>query len=502
MAKLCTMRSMLQRVVRGTVAAGGVLVLCCTGAVASLAAENNRHASAGAHADPFAFVLLQLAIVTVVAMVGRWAATRARQPAVLGELVMGVVVGNIGYWLGNPLFVLIMRFGEVQPLFGELWRSGLPIRDVAATIFTPAQLLPGGIGAQVVGILTGSNASQWIIMGAALWIFSNLGVIILLFMVGLESTVHDMLAVGARALAVAVVGIITPLALGFAATEILLPGTPVTVALFLGATLAATSVGITARVFKDLGKLHTGEAKVILGAAVIDDVLGLIILAMVVGIVVSGGVEVGAVARIGTLSALFLGAVIVFGERVVKAMIPLMAALDIGNLRLLYPLALACALGWIASQIELATIVGAFAAGLIVNEEFFAQRDGGQAASIRDLVHPLEAIFAPVFFVLMGMQVDLTTFGSPATVAMALALTVAAIGGKLVCGIPAGAGVDRLSVGIGMMPRGEVGLIFASIGKGLGVVTEGLFSAVVIMVILTTLMAPPLLTWSLARASR
>jgi Kef-type K+ transport system membrane component KefB len=492
---------MLRKPSRVVLPTSVVLVLGVIGAVAGMAAEVEPHGHA-AHVDPFSFVLLQLAGVIVVAMVGRWGAARINQPSVLGELSIGVIVGNIGYWLGSPLFVLIMHFGEVEPLFAELWRTGLPIREVAASIFAPAQLMSGGIGTRVIDILTGPGASHWIVMGAALWMFSNLGVIVLLFMVGLESTVHDMLAVGLRALAVAVLGIAAPFLLGFGATQMLLPDAPTTVDLFLGATLSATSVGITARVFKDLGKLQMPEAKVILGAAVIDDILGLIILAIVVGIVASGGVQLGAVIRIGGFSAVFLGVVILFGERLVKAVIPLMRALDPANLRLLFPLCLACALAWMASQIELATIVGAFAAGLILNEEFFPESDGEKTATIGEVMHPLEAIFAPVFFVLMGMQVNLETFGSLSTIGMALALTVAAVVGKLVAGIPAGAGVDRVSVGIGMIPRGEVGLIFASIGKGLGVVTDALFSAVVIMVILTTLMAPLLLKWSLSRGSR
>ena len=453
----------------------------------------------GVHVDPFAFVLLELAAVIITAMIGRWAAAATHQPAVLGELLIGVIAGNVGYWLGQPLFVLVMHLGEAQPMFAEIWTTGLPVREVAAHVFSGAQLAPGGIGEQIVGILTGPGSSHLVTMTIALWMFSNLGVILLLFMVGLESTVSEMLAVGPRALAVAIVGIVAPFALGFFATEVLLPGAPVTVALFMGATLSATSVGITARVFKDLNRLQTPEAKIILGAAVIDDILGLIILAIVVGIVASGGIELGAVARIGLLSVVFLGVVIVFGERIVQALIPAMTALDRRNLKLLFPLALAFALSWLASKIELATIVGAFAAGLILNEKNFPKQEGQHGGTMEELIHPLEAIFAPVFFVLMGMQVNLATFTSMETIGIALALTVTAIVGKLLAGVPSGKDVDRLSVGIGMVPRGEVGLIFAGVGKALGVVDEGLFSAVVIMVIVTTLLAPLLLKWSLSR---
>jgi Kef-type K+ transport system membrane component KefB len=478
-------------------AAGLITALAVAAALQAARAAAVADAGGG-HQDPFAVVLLELAGVIVAAMIGRWAAARLAQPSVLGELMIGVVIGNLGYWMGLPLFVLIMQFDSVGPLFTKLWTTGLSATEAAAQVFTPAQLAPGGSGARVIEILGQPQGERAVLMAFAVWMFSNLGVILLLLMVGLESTVGEMRAVGPRALAVAVVGVVVPFLLGYGTGLALLPEASSMAALFIGATLCATSVGITARVFKDLQRLQTPEAKIILGAAVIDDVLGLIILAIVVGIVASGGVQVSAVVRIAGLSALFLGAVILFGERLVSALIPIMDALDSAHLKLLFPLALACAMAWLASEIELASIVGAFAAGLILNEALFAEHGTG-SASVEEMLRPLEAIFAPIFFVLMGMQVNLASFLSPTTLAMAAALTVAAVVGKVGAGLPAGAGVDRLSVGFGMVPRGEVGLIFASIGKGIGVIDEGLFSAVVVMVIATTLGAPLLLEWSLSR---
>lgn len=452
------------------------------------------------HVDPFAFILIDFALLIVAAMIGRWAAGRAGQPAVLGELVIGIVVGNVCYWLGWPGAVLGMHLSEALALMGEVWTSGLAVRDAAAHVFSEAQLAPGGAGAELLSVLTGPRGDYLVNLAAALWLFSNLGVILLLFVVGLESTVREMLAVGMRALMVAVVGVVVPFALGFAAMRMLLPSAPSTVALFVAATLCATSVGITARVFRDLGRMQTAEAKVILGAAVIDDILGLIVLAVVVGIVARGGVQFGDVTRICVLSALFLGIVVAFGERVVRALIPVMHALDRANLRLLFPLALAFAASWLASQIGLAAIVGAFAAGLVLNEELFPPDESRR--TMEEMVQPVEVLFAPIFFVLMGLQVNLETFLSPATAGIACALVVVGLVGKLVAGLPAGPGVDHLTVGIGMVPRGEVGLIFASVGRSLGVVDDALFSAVVIMVVVTTLLAPILLKWSLQRARR
>ncbi|MFQ5776761.1 MAG: cation:proton antiporter [Terriglobia bacterium] len=452
----------------------------------------------GSHTDPFSPILLQLTLIVLAAVIGRWLAGRFNQPSVLGELLIGVVLGNLGYWLHQPVFVLAMHLDSVSEIFRTIWASGLSVADAAQQVFSAAELAPGGVGEHVIQIMTGPGADRFVTMSMALWLFSNLGIILLLFMVGLDSSVEEMLRVGPRAAMVAVVGVVVPFLLGLGAGIWLLPGSSTPVHLFLGATLCATSVGITARVFKDLNKHRTRDAKIILGAAVIDDILGLIILAIVVGIVATGEVHLVEVARISLTSFLFIGGIIVFGEWFVRHAVSLFSLLERHHLKLLFSLTLAFMLSWLASLIGLAPIVGAFAAGLILTEEVFA-RHSDQKMTAKDLLGPLEAIFAPVFFVLMGMQVNLASFRQPGTLWLALAFTIAAIIGKLVAGVPAGRGSDRLSVGIGMIPRGEVGLIFASIGKGLGVVSDAVFSAVVIMVIVTTLITPVGLKWSLFR---
>jgi Kef-type K+ transport system membrane component KefB len=299
---------------------------------------------------------------------------------------------------------------------------------------------------------------------------------------------------------VAVVGVVAPFALGLGLCMGLLPDDGMPAHLFVAATLCATSVGITARVLKDLGRIQTGEARVILGAAVIDDILGLLLLALVVGIAATGRVDPAEVAWLVVVSLLFLGSVLLFGERIARSAARTFEGLDRQQGKLLFPLALAFALAWLASMVQLASIVGAFAAGLVISEEYFSEDSRGW--KIQDLVAPLEAIFAPVFFVLMGMQVNLASFAESSTLLLAGAFTAVAIVGKLAAGAPAGRDLDRLSVGMGMVPRGEVGLIFASVGKGIGVVNDAVFSAIVIMVIVTTFIAPLGLRWSMARAER
>lgn len=460
----------------------------------------NEHPEAG-HSDPFSFILIELALIIGVAMLGRWLAIKFNQPAVLGELLIGVILGNIAYWLGSPLSFFVMNLGDAGQVFERIWISGESVLEAARHIFPPDELESGGVGERLVQTMTGPGSSKVIFMGMALWLFSNLGVILLLFMVGLESSIKEMLQVGPRATLVAVVGVIFPFILGFVTSMILLSESSSSVHLFIAATLCATSVGITARVLKDLDRIQTSEAKIILGAAVIDDILGLVILAIVAGIATTGEVKFLDVGRILLLSIIFLGVIILFGERLIRRITPYVHIIDRNNSKLLFPLALAFFLSWLANLIELAPIVGAFAAGLILEEEHFATNTNNKT-TIEETIKPLETIFAPIFFVLMGMQVNLGSFLERETIWIAIALIVVAILGKVVAGIPAGNGKDRLSVGLGMIPRGEVGLIFASVGKGLGVISDSIFSAVVIMVIVTTIITPILLKWSVSRQEK
>jgi Kef-type K+ transport system membrane component KefB len=400
-----------------------------------------------------------------------------------------------------PVFVLIMHLETANEILNEVWVTGLSLAAATRQALPAGDLSSGGVAAQLDAILSGPAGPSHAVIGIALWLFSKLGVLFLLFMVGLESSVAEMRRLGARPAYVAVVGVVMPFMLGYLATTLLLPEAPASVHLFVAATLCATSVGITARVFRDLDRLRTPEAGIILGAAVIDDVLGLIVLAVVVGIVITGTVHLSEILRISALSLLFFGVVVLVGERLASRGVGLFRALDRPTYTLLYPVLLTLVLAWAASMIGLAAIVGAFAAGLIVSEEQFA-RGGDGGRSVRELVAPLEMFLAPVFFVLMGMQVDLAAFLRPEVLAMIALLVAAAALGKLASGLVAGRGRDRLSVGVGMVPRGEVGLIFASVGKGLGVVGDDLFSAIVIMVIVTTLITPPALRWSFARSDR
>ena len=338
---------------------------------------------------------------------------------------------------------------------------------------------------------------------------ARLGVIVLLFAVGLESTVGQMMAVGVSSLLVATVGVIAPFALGWGVGALLLPDASVYVHAFLGATLTATSVGITARVLQDLGKTDTPEARIILGAAVIDDVMGLVILAVVGGAITAAAsgqaLSYGSVLVILGKATLFLVGALVVGVRLTPPVFRIASRLDSKGVLLALALSWCFLLSWLASVIELAPIVGAFAAGLVLeNAHYKSFVDKGEHG-LEELVAPIAALLVPVFFVVMGMRTDLASFADARVLGLAAALTVAAVVGKQVCGLAVvGGGIDRVTVGLGMIPRGEVGLIFANMGMalmmaGTPIITPPLYSAIVVMVIVTTLVTPPALKWSLGR---
>ncbi len=417
----------------------------------------------GGHSDPAAPIVLALAIILVLAKVGGDLASRFKQPAVLGELLVGVLLGNLS-------------------LLTEAI-TGTPLRYFE-TVSTDLHLD----------------------------MLSRLGVIILLFEVGLESTVGQMMKVGLSALLVATVGVVTPFAFGWLASMWLLPTHSVYVHIFIGATLTATSVGITARVLQDLGKSQLTESRIILGAAVIDDVMGLVILAVVTGII--GAANAGTTLAVSDIAITLLKAVgflvgsLVVGRWLSPRMFHVASLLNVRMVLLAFGLGFCFLLSWLADFIGLAPIVGAFAAGLILEDVHYQDIKNRDQHTLEELVKPISYFLVPIFFVLMGMRTDLKAFVAPGVLSLAGVLLVVAIGGKLVAGIGAlGKGIDRLSIGIGMVPRGEVGLIFASIGAGLSikgekVVDASVFSAVVVMVIVTTMMTPPFLKWSMSRGEK
>jgi Kef-type K+ transport system membrane component KefB len=412
------------------------------------------------HSDPVAPVVGALAIMLLAGKIGGELATRLKQPAVLGELVAGILLGNLA--------------------------------------------------------LAGTGPFEWIATDHTIEVLAGIGALILLFEIGVESTVGQMLQVGITSLVVAVLGVVVPFALGWGVGLLLLPDAGPYVHAFLGATLCATSVGITARVLQDLGQSRSREARIILGAAVIDDVLGLIddVLGLIILGAVSGAVAAAAaggafsVASVATTTlwaAVFLVAALVIGVTTAPRIFAMASMLQVRGVLVTVSLCLCFFLAWTSNLIGLAPIIGAFAAGLVLEDVHYKDFVSRGERPLEDLLRPISDVLVPIFFVLMGLRTDLSVFASAEVLGLAAALTVAAIVGKQVCGLGVTqSGASRLTVGIGMVPRGEVGLIFANVGaslmlNGAPVIGPSAFSAVVAMVVVTTMVTPPALKWSLAR---
>ncbi len=429
--------------------------------------------------DDIGFTFLWIGLLLLAAKIAGLV-ERIGQPAVLGELCVGVLIGNLAL-------------------------VGLPGVDTVVAAVAHNEILH---------------------------FLAELGVVFLLFQIGLESNVASMRQVGVPALLVASIGVVAPMLLGtYVVGPWLLPELSFNGHLFVGATLTATSVGITGRVFQDLKVLHTREARIVLGAAVIDDVMGLVILAVVSAVVTAGGVDAAGVLWIACKALLFLGWALAMGHFAAPRLSRLFASIHPGTPMKVAVLVSTClTFAWAASLIGLAPIVGAFAAGLVLDEVQFrgfaetglvrnvraAARELGASAQARmervlqdhtphgleELMAPVGHMLVPLFFVYTGMQVNLALLFDSSVLLAALGIAAIAFAGKVVTGVAAGRGTNRWLVGWAMAPRGEVGLIFAATGKALGVIPDQVFSMLVVVVLLTTLLTPPILVTCIRRGRR
>ncbi len=358
--------------------------------------------------------------------------------------------------------------------------------------------VPAVLGEILAGVLIGPSVLGWVTLtdsrGVSLSMLAEIGVLLLLLQVGMEMDLRELGKVGTASLSVAVVGVVVPFAAGFGVA--LAFGTSTNTAVFIGAALTATSVGITARVFGDLRALATTEARVVLGAAVADDVLGLIILTVVVKVVTGG--DVGPVTILSTFG-LAIGFLLVTG---VVGVLGVPKLLDAVHRRAMSPatvtvvaLAITIAFAELADAAKLAFIIGAFMAGLGLGRSQHHDRIARDLGAVGN-------IFIPVFFAQIGINADLDAMFEPSVLGLAAVLSIVAVIGKLASALGMfGARVDRLLIGLGMIPRGEVGLIFASIGLANGVLDADQYGALILVVLVTTVMTPPLLRWRLGRSA-
>jgi Kef-type K+ transport system membrane component KefB len=348
---------------------------------------------------------------------------------------------------------------------------------------------PSVLGELVAGVILGPSILGLVPLSTGIFLIAQIGVILLLFEVGLETDLEELINVGWRAMTVAVVGMALPFAGGFLLT--LLVGYETITAIFVGAALTATSIGITARLLSELGVVKTAEGQIILGAAIADDVLGLVVLAVVSQIAAAGGVGVGSVLRATGLAAGFVLVALVVGIPLGARLVRIIDKAHVRGVLVAASVGFALLVSVAAREAGSAEIVGAFATGLVLART-------NRRHDISVALKPVVDVFAPIFFVYVGAQVNvayLNPFNAAnrTPILFALGLTVVGLLGKFAAGYAAWGPVRKAFIGAGMIPRGEVGLIFASIGKATGSLPEPVFVAVVLAVFFTTFAAPPLM---------
>jgi len=370
-------------------------------------------------------LILKLIIVLAAARLAGILAEKIKQPPVLGEILAGIALG--------------------PSIFGMIKTGQEPVLDFLAEI----------------------------------------GVILLLFSVGLESSLKQLMKAGITSTIVASIGVAVPFGIGYIYARS--AGLSNIVAIFIGAVLTATSIGVTTRVFSDMGKVQSEESKIILGAAVIDDVIGLIILSVVVGLVETGAVSFIGIGKITLYSILFLVAAIAVGIKLVPLAFRIINALEIKRTFVVSAFLFALVLAFFANKIGLATVVGAFAAGLA----FERAKDREQ---VIERIKPVSSLFVPSFFVMAGAYLDIWSMFEGNLMRLVLMISAIAVIGKMASGLGCiGTKASKFAVGIGMIPRGEVGLIFASYGLAHGLVDSSLYSALVTVIIFSTIIVPPIL---------
>lgn len=408
-------------------------------------------------------VLLSLVVIYLAAKLVGELCARINLPSVLGELVGGVLVGVSAFNL--------LIFPDSSGAFHSL---------ILDFLQTTAGLTPEAVPS------VGSSISEVISL------LSELGVIILLFEIGLESNLKELIRVGPQAALVAIVGVGVPFAAGTTGL-ILLFGVPAIPAIFAGAALTATSIGITAKVLAELQRLSSREGQIIIGAAVLDDVLGIIVLAVVASLAKTGEIQVGNIIYLIVGASVFLIGSIFLGRLLSPYFVALVDRLQTRGNLLLCSLIFAFVLSYIGAVIHLEAILGAFAAGLILAET-------DKQKELEEQILPIADMLVPVFFVVVGARTDVSVLNpfvqsNQEGLIIASFLVIVAIIGKVVTGLAVFGqpGINRLAIGVGMIPRGEVGLVFAGVGATTGILSKSLNAAIIVMVIITTFIAPPLL---------
>ncbi len=407
-------------------------------------------------------VLLSLVVVYFASKLGGEICLRINLPPVLGELLGGVVIGISAFKL------------LIFPEGGTVAEDSLLIQLLLHTSSLSPQ----------------AAQSVFEVQSELISILSELGVIILLFEIGLESDLKELIRVGPQAAVVAVVGVVVPFVLGTLGLVTIFH-TPTIPAVFAGAALTATSIGITAKVLAEINKLNSNEGQIIIGAAVLDDILGIVVLAVVASLVKTGEIQITNIIYLIISAGAFVIGAIVLGRFLSPFYVSLIDRMKTRGQLLLVSLSFAFILAYVAQVIQLEAILGSFAAGLIIAET-------EKRKELEEQILPIADFFVPIFFVCVGAKTNLSVLNpvdpnNRAGLIIAAFLIVVAIFGKVITGFTVFGkeGLNKLAIGVGMIPRGEVGLVFAAVGSESGALDQATDVAIILMVILTTFIAPP-----------
>ncbi len=386
----------------------------------------------------------------------------------------------------------------------------LPLILLSARLFAELAIrwqAPPVIGELMAGVVLGPSLLGWVSPGEAVRLMAEIGIILLLFGVGLETDVHRLVKAGRQALTVAVVGFVTPMALGFL-VALQLFDLPLLVSLFIGGTLTATSIGITVRVLADLNRQHSHEGQVVLGAAVIDDVLGVILLALLYEFAVGGGVNVANASKVMIFILAFFVLAPVAARLVAFALQRFARISRIPGLIPASIVSLVLAFAWLANVLGAPELLGGFAAGLALSRRFFLpfgvalHQDARFAEQIETEMKPILYLFTPIFFVYVGLSLNLREieWGSPFIWVFSAVMLLVAVFGKVVGALWLNENWARRGImGIAMVPRGEVGLVFAELGRVSGILNNEIYAGLLIVIAITTLITPFFMKWYYGR---
>ncbi len=440
--------------------------------------------------DPFSFILLEFGFIVMLALLGHIVSRLYQWPNMVAELVTGVVVGNLFYWLDlSPVFYMLMHMGDASDIFKSIWTSNLSVADTIASFYAPAESETKAFIDRLSVIFASRQSPALVLLGVGIWMFANFGAFFLLFKLGLETKPEDIIkSADPAAFLVSITGTLTPFFLGLGATFWLLPENSVPEHIFIAAALCTTSAAITMTMFKKISRLRTREALLVIQAARIDDIFGVFFLAFIANIVVGDPRSISETLSLFIYSGIVFLGIIVLGKWLVKY-IPDFYSFDETHTMLLIPMMIVLMVSWLADIFEIGMVSSAFLAGVILNN-LQDKRD-----TIKNIIIPLEKIFAPIFFVFVGLQVNLKQFLNLEIIGMTLIFLLIALLGKVIAGFVARQHTNPIAIGLGMIPRGEAVLIFISIGKILGTIDDTIFSVITMIVLLTNFIAPWAIDW-------